>query len=128
VTAPFHNPSLPTKETVVMPEISDEYMREMLGKTKTYTAILLHLTPTAGQPDAPKVVWEHGRRNFALRAAGKLPIVCPAIDDSDWAGIAIFDAPPEEVDRIMADDPGIKAGLFTYERHPVRGFPGSSLP
>ncbi len=42
--------------------------------------------------------------------------------------IAIFDVPPEEVDRIMADDPGIKAGLFTYELHSVCGFPSSTLP
>ncbi len=63
-----------------------------------------------------------------LRAEGKLPIVCPTIDESDWAGIAIFDVPPEEVDRIMADDPGIRAGLFTYELHSVCGFPSSTLP
>lgn len=67
-------------------------------------------------------------RRRALRAEGKLPIVCPATDGSDWAGICIFDARPEEVDRIMADDPGARAGLFTYELHPVRGFPTSSLP
>lgn len=76
----------------------------------------------------PRISWEHGRRNFALRAAGKLPIVCPAVDDSDWAGVCIFDAPLEQVDQIMAGDPGVKAGLFSYELHPVCGFPGSLLP
>ncbi len=110
-----------------MPEITDEYMQEMLGKSKTYTAMLLRVTEKAGEPDAEKIIWEHGRRNFALRAEGKLPIVCPATDESDWAGIGIFDATPEEVDRIMADDPAIRAGLFTYELHPVSGFPTSSL-
>jgi hypothetical protein len=109
-------------------QITDEYMEEMLGKSKTYTAMLLRVTERAGEPDAPQIVWEHGRRNFALRAEGKLPIVCPAIDDSDWAGVAIFDATPEEVERIMADDPGVESGLFTYELHPVRGFPASMLP
>ena len=49
-------------------------------------------------------------------------------DESDWAGVAIFDASPEEVDRIMADDPGIQAGIFTYELHTTRSFPGSALP
>ena len=118
----------PTDERSAMPRISDEYMQEMLGTSKTYTAMLLRLTEKAGDPDAPAIIWEHGRRNFALRAEGKLPIVCPATDESDWAGIGIFDATPEDVERIMADDPAVKAGLFTYELHPVRGFPTSSLP
>jgi hypothetical protein len=48
--------------------------------------------------------------------------------DSTEAGIGIFDATPEEIDRIMQDGPGVKAGLFTYEPHPVGGFPISSLP
>ena len=111
-----------------MPEITDEYMREMLGASKTYTAMLLRTTEKASEPDAPGIIWEHGRRNFELRAEGSLPIVCPVTDDSDWAGIGIFDATPEEVDRLMMSDPGVKAGLFTYELHPVRGFPSSSLP
>ena len=111
-----------------MQEITDEYMQEMLGKSRTYTAMLLRLTDKASEPGAQKIVWEHGRRNFALRAEGKLPIVCPTTDDSEWAGIAIFATTPEEAERIMADDPGIKAGVFTCELHPVMGFPTSSLP
>ena len=115
-------------ETSVMPEITDEYMQEQLSASKPYTAMLLRLTPRAGEPDAPKIIWEHGRRNMRLRAEGKLPIVCPTTAESEWAGVAIFDAPPDEVDRIMADDPGIKAGVFAYELLPVFGFPGSALP
>ena len=110
------------------PPITDEYMQEMLGASRTYTAMLLRLTPRAGEANAPGIIWEHGRRNFVLRAAGKLPIVCPATDESDWAGVGIFDAPPEEVQRLLEDDPAVKAGLFTYELHPVCGFPGSALP
>ena len=109
-------------------QITDEYMQEMLATSRTYTAMLLRLTPKAAEAGAETVIWEHGRRNFMLRAAGTLPIVCPATDESDWAGIAIFDASPEQVEQIMADDPGIQAGVFTYELHPVCGFPGSALP
>jgi len=108
--------------------ITDEHMQEMLATTRPYTAILLRLTPKAAEAGAEQVIWEHGRRNLMLRAAGTLPVVCPATDDSEWAGVAIFDASPEEVDRIMAGDPGIQAGVFTYESHPVCGFPGSVLP
>lgn len=103
-------------------------MQEMLAKSKAYTVLLLHRTEAARQPDARERIWEHGRRNFELRSEGKLPIVCPVTDEGDLAGIGIFEATPEEVDRIMQDDPGVSAGLFTCEVHQVRGFPGSSLP
>jgi hypothetical protein len=42
--------------------------------------------------------------------------------------IGIFNATLEEVDRIMQDDPAVKARPSTYELHPVRGFPTSTLP
>ncbi|HEV2769815.1 MAG TPA: hypothetical protein VGV40_06485 [Solirubrobacteraceae bacterium] len=125
MTAP--NPTVRDDGNSVSPEITDDYMREMLGHSKTYTAMLLRLTEKASEAGADTIIWEHGRRNLALRAEGKLPIVCPAADESDWAGIAIFDAPPQEVEQIMANDPGVRAGVFTYELHPVCGFPGSVL-
>ncbi len=28
----------------------------------------------------------------------------------------------------MNDDPGVAAGVFTYQVHPCRGFPGDALP
>ena len=111
-----------------MPEITDEYMQAMLAESRAYTTVLLRVTEKAGEPGARQIIWEHGRRNFALREAGKLPIVCRANDETDLAGVGIFAASPEEVAQIMDDDPGVKAGLFTYELHPVLGFPGSSLP
>lgn len=111
-----------------VPHVADEQMHELLGRSRPYTAMLLRLTEKASEPGAEQIVWEHGRRNIALRAQGTLPIVCPATDDSDWAGVGIFAATPDEVDRVMSEDPGVKAGVFTYELHPVFGFPGSSLP
>jgi len=108
--------------------ISDEFMRDMLARTKPYTLVLLRATPKHDEPGMDAVVWEHGRRNFSLRADGTLAIVCPVRDGSGWAGIGIFDAPEEEVVRIMDEDPGVKAGIFTYEVHPTRSFPGDGLP
>jgi YCII-related domain len=108
--------------------ITDDFMREMLAKSRTYTVVLLKATPRRQAPEANAIIWEHGRRNFALRAEGVLAIVCPVTDDSGWSGVGIFDAPVDEVIRIMDEDPGVKAGIFTYEVHPVRGFPGSCLP
>jgi hypothetical protein len=103
-------------------------MHELLGQSRPYTAMLLRLTEKGRRPDSAPYIWEHGRRNLALKAAGTMPIICPATDESDWAGIAVFDVTPEEVDDLMRDDPGVKAGVFTFEVHPVFGFPGSSLP
>jgi hypothetical protein len=112
----------------VLPEVTDQQMQQLLGESRPYTAMLLRLTEMGQQPEAEAVIWEHGRRNIALKAAGQMPIICPATDDSDWAGVAIFDAAVGEVDEIMRDDPGVQSGVFTYELHPVFGFPGSTLP
>ena len=108
--------------------ISDEFMRDRLARTKPYTVVLLRATPRLHEPGMEAIVWEHGRRNFSLRADGTLPIVCPIRDGSEWSGVGIFNAPVEEVVRIMDEDPGVKAGIFTYEVHPTRSFPGDSLP
>jgi len=112
----------------VLSRITDEYMQEKLGQVKSYTLLLLKRTPKLAEPGSREIVWEHGRRNMALREQGTLAIVCPIDDGSEWAGIGIFDLPPEDVTRIIDEDPGVKAALFTYELHPVRGFPGSRLP
>jgi hypothetical protein len=111
-----------------MTAITDDYMRDMLSRSKGYTVVFLRSMSTSDRPGADALLWEHGRRNFSLRADGVLAIVCPIVDDSEWSGVGIFDAEPDEVVRIMDEDPGVKAGVFTYEVHPARGFPGDRLP
>jgi hypothetical protein len=73
-------------------------------------------------------VWEHGRRNYGLRADGLLSIVCPVMDDTDVCGIGIFNCDLDTTVALMEEDPGVIAGVFTYQAHPVRSFPGDSLP
>jgi len=97
--------------------ITDEYMKEMITKTREYTVVILKATQKRNEPGAEKIIWEHGRRNFSLREEGKLPIACPINDGTEVKGIGIMD-----------EDPGIKAGIFTYEVHPCRSFPGAMLP
>jgi hypothetical protein len=109
-------------------EITDDYMVEMRARSKEYTLLVLERGPRYGSPDADAIVWEHGRRNHALRADGALAIVCPIVDDSDLCGIGIFDQPVEEVARVMDGDPGVAAEVFTYHLHPIRSFPGDALP
>lgn len=108
-------------------DVTDDQMRSMMATTRPYTIVLLKAGPAYGQPGTEAVVWEHGRRNFALRATGELCIVCPVLDDSDLRGVGIFTADVDQVRRIMDGDPGVAAGLFTYEVHPSRSFPGDRL-
>ena len=109
-----------------MTEITDAYMMEMLPKAKAYTAVILKPGPKAGMDGADKIKWEHGRRNFALRAEGKLAVVCPVFAQ-EVNGIGIFDLTLEETRAAMDADPGVRAGLFVYEAYPCRSFPGDAL-
>ena len=77
-------------------KITNEHMAEMRGKTKGYTLVLLKQGPNYTPPTSDPIVFEHGRRNFALRADGVLSIVCPVMDDTELCGIGIFDAPADE--------------------------------
>jgi hypothetical protein len=122
-------PLVPAPGGRPLPSISDEFMRERIGKAQPYTAVLLRKTGMFTHPAADTIVWEHGRRNMALEEHGVLAIVLPVnADPGDWAGLAVFNAAPDEVREIMDDDPGVRAGIFSYEVHPVRGFPGACLP
>lgn len=111
-----------------MTDITDAFMREMLSATRHYCVMILRAGPNRDDPEREKIAWEHGRRNFMLRAQGLLSIVCPIADGSDVSGIGIFNASVEDVRRIMDEDPGVKAGVFIYELHPSVSFPGDCLP
>jgi hypothetical protein len=86
--------------------ITDDQMRAMLVTARGYTVIILRKGPNYGMDGGEAIIWEHGRRNFALRADGRLAIVCPVNDGSDVAGV----------------------GLFIVEAHAGRSFPGDALP
>ena len=115
-------------KTDQLPEITDEQMNKRLSCAREYTLLILNTTPVTFQDESGPIIWEHGRRNMALQAAGALPIVCPATDGSELAGIGIFSAPVEQVRQMIDRDPAIEAGVLTYELHPIRGFPGDALP
>ncbi|MBO3749979.1 hypothetical protein J5X84_28190 [Streptosporangiaceae bacterium NEAU-GS5] len=107
--------------------VSDDEMRAGMAAAKDYSAVILKAGPRYATPEAAPIIREHARRNFGLRADGLLDVVCPVMDDSEVCGIGIFNADPETVRALMADDPGVKAGVFTFTVHPVRGFPGDRL-
>ncbi len=110
-----------------MTGITDEYMQQMLLTTKAYTVVILKAGPNRDRNDIQEIIWEHARRNFELRDSGILSIVCPVRDGSEINGIGIFNTSEEETIQLMDDDPGVREGIFIYEIHPVRSFPGDML-
>lgn len=100
-----------------MTTVTDEFMLQMISSTKSYSIVILKSEPKKNSPGVEKIIWEHARRNFALRADGVLPIVCPISDGSDVSGLGMFNASVEEVIKIMDDDPGVKEGVFVLFGH-----------
>ncbi|AKR56001.1 hypothetical protein XM25_09340 [Devosia sp. H5989] len=111
-----------------MTQITDEFMQSMLPKARVYAAVLLKAGPNYATPQARPIVWEHARRNFALRAEGSLVLVGPVSDGSELCGIGIFETGLDEARALMEEDPGVKAGVFAFEVHPWTSFPGDGLP
>lgn len=111
-----------------MKTFTDDEMNTLLPAPKAYTVVILKQGPGFAEGSAPAVIWEHGRRNFGLRHDGVLAVVLPVTDDSDVCGVGVFTGSVDETVAIMNDDPGVQAGVFTFEVHPCRGFPGDSLP
>jgi len=112
---------------LVARDITDEYMQSQLQSTRSYSLVVLRAGPRRHDEGVESIIWEHGRRNFELRANGVLAIVCPVGDDG-VSGIGIFDADLERTREIMDGDPGVQAGVFVYDVHTCRGFPGDALP
>jgi hypothetical protein len=111
-----------------LPWISDDQMRARLGGSAAYTMVVLLPTDTLVRPQVDPIIWAHGRRNIALIASGVAPIITPVTASGGPCGFAIFRTDPDETRTLMDQDPGVCAGIFTYEIHTVRGFPGSTLP
>jgi hypothetical protein len=111
-----------------MKEISDEFMMQMISQAKLYSIVLLKASDNYGTPESQPLIWEHARRNFALREEGLLAIVCPISDETELKGIGIFNANIDQTRLIMEEDPAVKAGIFAFEVHSARSFPGDYLP
>jgi hypothetical protein len=125
---------MPYTDDGALPPVTDEALRAALQALRPFTVVLLKPGPNFSPPGPDRdervaaLIWEHGKRNFALRTCGLMPIICPIADGGGVSGVSVFDAPPDQVERIMAGDPAVKAAIFTFEVHATRSFPGSALP
>lgn len=108
--------------------ISDDEMKQTLGTAKNYTIVFLKAGLRTDHPQVQSIIWEHGKRNLALRAEGVMPIICPLKDECEIKGVAILNVNKEEAKQIMDGDPAIIEGILSYEVHPIMSFPGDSLP
>ena len=116
-----------------MVEISDDEMQARLATARPYVLVVLRKGPAYIAPDLRpeeqgRIVREHGRRNMALQAEGKLAIVGPLQGGGELVGLYIFAVPEAEVRGIMDADVAYRAGIFTYDVMTIFGFPGDALP
>jgi hypothetical protein len=111
-----------------MKTFTDDEMNALLPAARQYTVVILKQGPNFGGDDTPAIIWEHGRRNFSLRHEGVMPVVLPVTDGSEVCGVGVFTGSVAETTAVMNDDPGVQAGVFIFEVHSCRGFPGDALP
>ncbi len=77
--------------------------------TRPYTAVILHPGPNRRAAGADSIIYRHGKRNVQLHFGGTLPIVCPAADDSQFNGLAVFAGSLEKANAIMDAAPAVQA-------------------
>jgi hypothetical protein len=111
-----------------MKTFTNEEMNELLPTAKSYSLVFLKPGPKCGDDTAPALMWEHGRRNFGLRDAGLMAAAFVLLDGTDIWAVRAFTGTVEDTTAIMNDDPGVAAGLFTFEVHPCRGFAADPMP
>jgi len=122
--------------------ITDAQLRELLGTTQPFTVALLRWGPKRHMDGVEAIRWEHTRRMASLRADGLMPIVCPfdpmrsnleqrredPVGTGNLVAVGVFNLSPEQVSEVMEGDPCVQAGVFVYEVHLCRSFPGDALP
>ena len=91
-------------------------------KMTTYQLVMLKKGPaadTGGSPDGRKIVENHVQYMYKLAADGTSMVAGPFLDGGDIQGVIVMKAPaPEKAREIEANDPAVKAGIFTVDAAP----------
>lgn len=111
--------------------ISPDWIMQKVATGKPFTLMLLI---ACKEDSIEKEVAEalqigHLTHLFTLEREGHISIFGPVLDDTRLRGIIVFNTTDKEsINRLMADDPYIKAGYFTYELLNWFSIPGQALP
>src|SRR6476659_9660348 len=114
-----------------MEQSAAEFFQEIQSKGKPYTMVFLIEGSIRNQDEsmADEIQFNHLKYLQSLREQGVLPVHGPLLDGGRIVGVAIYDSTDrEQVKKWCENDPGYKAGRFTYEIHSFFTFPGSTLP
>ncbi len=118
-------------QTQPFPELTDEYIQKKISEGQKYTLVLITRGPKRDQDSltAEKIQKEHLRYMFELRREGVLVLNGPSLEEGDFRGIDIFTLTNKEgVNRLMEDDPAVKAGRLSFRVYEWFGLPGDGLP
>ncbi len=89
LTSPDAAPPRLSEGLMNWPTITDEMMMENKTVTRPYTMVILKAGPNISTPGVEKIIWEHGRRNLSMRAAGLMSMIFP-VADGGKIGVSAF--------------------------------------
>lgn len=108
-------------------DMTDERMMELVGSALPYTVCALKPGPNWGVGNWEKIIWEHGRRNLAMREEGIL-VITLRTESEDVVGVGVYNRDLETARELLSDDPAIKSDVLRFDLYPAQGFPGDALP
>jgi hypothetical protein len=109
------------------PTITDEQVQQLAATARPASLVVLRWAPDRFRDGADAIEREHQRRMIALRAGGTIAVLCPVASDA-IAGVAVLTVTQPETDRLMAEDPCVRAGMMTYDALACATFPGDAIP
>jgi hypothetical protein len=111
-----------------MSSITDNYMDKVLKTRPSRTPSSCSKAALGPkEPDADKLIREHGGSNLKLRKDGTLDLIIALMDEGEIWGFDVFNTDVDETRRIMENDPAVQAAIMVCETHAAVSFPGDAL-
>jgi uncharacterized protein YciI len=111
--------------------LSADWIMQKVATGKSFTLLLL-LAADAEPADrelAQTLQMGHLTYLFTMEQKGHISIFGPVLNDSRLMGIIVFNTvDKEQINHLMAEDPYVKGGYFTYELLDWFSIPGQKLP
>lgn len=111
--------------------LSPEWIMQKVATGKPFTLLLLlagNEEPVDGAL-AERLQMGHLTHLFTLEQQGHISVFGPVLKDARMKGIIVFNTTDKEmINQLMAEDPYVKGGYFTYELLDWFSIPGQQLP